>query len=258
VLAGAPIRIRDRYIRHCTLAVVLISIVFLGPRLSWGQRQPTDEQVSFATNVEKIKGHLTASRELYAAGQAAYAAIHAAHPVQELWSLLQGPLTEASPELAKRLGELLEKPGQEIDAKVPQKQYEATVKQVSATLDEAFRRVVPARMRASRGLTVKVIVALLKDVAEEYEEGFKEGKVTQVVEYQDAYGFFLRSQTLYRGIARPLGKKAPEVGNRIERSLAVLAKGFARVMPPSTPLSAAQIKEEVLRVSAELSRVSDF
>ncbi len=256
--AGMRIRIRDWHIRQWILAGALASLALVGPPCSWGQPQLMDEQVKFAANAEKIKGHLLSSRELYARGEAAYAAIHAAHPVQELWSLLRDPLTQASPEFAKRVGALLEKPGQEIDAKVSTKRYEDTVRGVFAALDEAVSRVVPSEIHRSVVFQARVVLAILEDVAEEYEEGFKEGKITQVVEYQDAYGFFRRTQTLYRSIAGPLRKKAPEAANEIEKSLAALSKGFAGVMPPATPLPAEQIKKEVLRVSTELSKVSGF
>lgn len=258
---GMRISILNRSIRQCALAGLLASgglaLIPVSPPLSWGQPRWTDEQVEFATNVEKMKGHLLASRELYAVGQAAYAAIHAAHPVQELWSLLQGPLTQASPELAGQVGALLEKPGREIDAEVPTKRYEDTVKQLVAVLDEAVRRVVPAEILQSLAFRGKVIQKLIEDVEEEYEEGFKEGKVVQIVEYQDAYGFFHRAKTLYQEIAGRLQGKAPPVAKEIEEILATLSKkGFASVMPPATPLSEEKVKEELLKISTLTKEVT--
>jgi hypothetical protein len=252
----ARLTLGDRAIRQGLLAGLLASLVLFGPALCWGQPQPADEQVKFAADVEKAKGHLLASRELYARGERAFAAIHAAHPVQELWSLLRGPLSRASTDLASRVGAILEKPGQEIDAKVPTRRYEDTVKQVSALLDEAVRRVVPAEVRQSPILRAKVILALMEAVEEEYEEGFKEGRIAQVVEYQDAYGFFRRGQVLYRDFASQIQSKAPEAAKNIDGALATLAKGFGGVMPPATPVAMETVKKSVEQITTELAKAA--
>lgn len=239
-----------------TLACAGLSLTLLAPCLAWGQPQPTDEQVKFAANAEMVKGHLLSSRELYAVGQEALAAIHAAHPVQELWSLLRGPLNRANPGLASRLDALLEKPGREIDARIPTKQYRATVDAVFAAMDEAVSKVVPAPVRSSLAFRVRVLLELIQRVQEEYEEGVKEGKVTQVVEYQDAYGFFRQVQALYRPIAGQVRAKAPKAAEEVEEALATLAKGFAQVMPPAAPLPVERVKAEVWEIVAELGKAT--
>lgn len=239
-----------------TLACASLSLILLAPCLAWGQPQPTEEQVKFAANAEMVKGHLLSSRELYATGQEALAAIHAAHPVQELWSLLRGPLNRASPDLASRLDALLEKPGREVDARAPKEQYRATVDAVFAAMDEAVSKVVPASARSSPAFRVRVLLELIQRVQEEYEEGVKEGKVTQVVEYQDAYGFFRRVQALYRPIAGQVRAKAPKAAEEVEEALATLAKGFAQVMPPAAPLPVERVEAEVWEIVAELGKAT--
>ncbi|MFN3477390.1 MAG: hypothetical protein ACK4Z6_07580 [Candidatus Methylomirabilales bacterium] len=250
---GMRISIRKRSIRQCALVGLLASVglalIPTSPPLSWGQPRWTDEQAEFATNVEKMKGHLLVSRELYAIGQAAYAAIHAAHPVQELWPLLRGPLTQASSELAGRVGALLEKPVREIDAGAPAKRYEDTVKQLVAVLDEAVRRMVPDEILRNLAFRGKVLQKLIEDAEEEYEEGVKEGKIAQIVEYQDAYGFFHRAKTLFQEMAGRLQGKDPKAAKEIESTLAIPAKGFASVMPPATPLPEEKMKEALLKIS---------
>jgi hypothetical protein len=226
------------------------------PLLAWGQSQATEEQVKFAANVEMVKGHLLSRRELYAMGQEASPAIHAAHPVQELWSLLRGPLNRASIDLASRIGALLEKPGREIDARVPAKQYRATVDAVFATMDDAVSRVVPASIRESLAFRARVLLELLQHVEEEYAEGVTGGRVAESVEYQDAYGFFRRAQALYRPVAARVRTNVPEAAKKIERALATLAKGFTRVVPPATPLSAEKVQKEVREIVAELGKVA--
>lgn len=247
-------------IRQHTLTAAL---TWVGPALAlviaspaWSQPQPTDEQVKFAANAEMVKGHLLSSRELYAMRQEALAAIHAAHPVQELWNLLRGPLNRATPDLATRVGVLLEKPGRKVDARVPTEQYRATVDAVFAAMDEAVSKVVPAPVRSSLAFRARVILELIQRVEEEYAEGVKGGKVVEAVEYQDAYGFFHRAQALYRPIASQVRARAPKAAKEIDGALATLAKGFARVTPPPTSLAVEKVQEQTREIVTELGKAT--
>ncbi len=237
------------------LACVGLSLVLVIPPLAGGQPQPTEEQVKLAVNAEMVKAHLLVSQDLYAAGQKA-AATHAAHPVEELWSLLQGPLNRAGSEFATGVGALLEKPGREINARVPVKQYQTTVRTVFAAMDEAVSRLVPAPVRDSLAFRARVLLELLEHAQAEYAESVKAGKVIKPDEYQDAYGMFHRAQFLYRSIAGQVRKKAPGVAKEIQGAFATLATGFATVMPPAAPLAAEKVRDEVREIAAELGKVA--
>lgn len=257
MMTGRLSGIRSRWWR--ARAGVLVGGVLalaLGGPPAWGQPQATDEQVKFAVNAEMVKGHLLVSRELYGMGREAWATRHARHPVEELWSLLQGPLSRASNDLAKRIGALLEKPRHEIDARVPAKQYEATVRAVFAALDDAVARIVPSPARNSLPFRVRVVLEVLEHVEEEYAEGVKEGRVASIAEYQDAYGFFQRGRALYGPVAAEIRKKAPKAAQEIEGAFATLAKGFAGVTPPVTPLAVEKVREEVREITAELGKAA--
>lgn len=242
--------------RAGVLAGVVLALALGGPPLAGGEPQATDEQVKFAVNAEMVKGHLLVSRELYGMGREAWAARHARHPVEELWSLLQGPLSRVSSDLAKRIGALLEKPRHEIAARVPAKQYEATVRAVFAALDDAVARIVPSPARNSLPFRVRVVLEVLEHVEEEYAEGMKEGRVASIAEYQDAYGFFQRGRALYGPVAAEIRKKAPKAAQEIEEAFATLAKGFSGVTPPVTPLATEKVREEVREITAELGKAS--
>jgi hypothetical protein len=234
------------------VAVGLAAMVTPGPAPR-AEPAATDEQVTLAANVEMVKGHLFASRQLYARRQDAWAAVHAAHPVQELWSAVRGPLEAASPELASTLAALLERPERELDARVPEPRYRATVETVSAALDEALARAVPAPVRASPGFWTRVVVALLRHVAEEYAEAVETGKVAQVIEYQDAYGFFHRARLLFR--ARAGGGPSGEArAKRVEGAWLRLGRAFPDVLPPSRPVPAAEVERAVGAIVTELTR----
>ena len=240
---------------------------FVGATVAWlffltgipaalAQSHPPKEQIEFSANVEKLKGHLMTSVELYEQGEATAAAIHAAHPIQELWGKIRTPVNRESAELEVRIAMLLEKPNREIEAKVPPKDYRQTVREIFSAIDQAENRIVPIRVREDLSFRAKLILELLEEVVEEYSEGVQEGKVTQFVEYQDALGFFRRAQALYRTITGALKKKDPASTRTIDGALAELARGLAKVTPPEKPLSTDRVRDLVKQVGDELGKIT--
>jgi len=176
------------------LSVIVVILAVAG--IAFGQ--PADSLVTFAVTVEETKGHLVVSQELYATGQRGRAALHAAHPVQEIGNRLIGPIRRVDPALADSVRAALKAPGRDLDQNVPATRYTETVASTLARLDTARDRVVPPARSADLGLQARVLGGLMRALVREYEEGVKDGRVTQVVEYQDAYGFFTRTQVLAR------------------------------------------------------------
>jgi hypothetical protein len=185
------------------------------------------------------------SEQLYLLGQPRVAALHAAHPVQELGNRLIGPVRRLDPARADRLRETLKEPGRAIEQKVSPAQYVAKVAAVGKALDETVTLVVGAEPRGSIGFRTKVVASLLNAVSEEYDEAFKDGRITQLVEYQDAYGFFRRARTLYDAL--------PAEARRAELEMSTLGKAFPSSRePPSSPLPAKTVTELTGRIATML------
>jgi hypothetical protein len=209
--------------------------------------QPPVDPVRFATDAEKARGHLLVSEQLYMLGRERAAALHAAHPVQELGNRLVGPLRRVDAARADRLRETLKEPGRAIEQKVPPARYVATVAAVGKMLDEAVTQVVGADPRGSIGFRTRVIAALLNGVSDEYDEAFKDGRITQLVEYQDAYGFFRRARVLYDAL--------PPDARRANADMAALGKAVpSSHEPPAAPMSAKTVRELSDRVATALTR----
>jgi hypothetical protein len=209
--------------------------------------QPPADPERFAADAEKARGHLLVSEQLYTLGQARAAALHAAHPVQELGNRLIGPVRRLDAARADRLRDTLKEPGRAIEQMLPPAQYTAKVAAVGRALDEAVMLVVGADPRDSIGFRTKVVAALLNAVAEEYDESFKDGRITQLVEYQDAYGFFRRARTLYDAL--------PADARRADADMTALAKALPSSRePPSPPMSAKTVKELTDRIATALRR----
>lgn len=230
--------------------LLLLLAVFLGAAPAAAGLAPAPGQAArFVANVEEAKAHLLISRELYAAGQTAKAALHSSHPVQELGNLVIGPIRKVDPPRAEGVRALLKKPRAAIDAGVRPTAYAALVAEVSASLDEAVERTVPAELRSDRRFRARVIALLLRALVEEYDEAWKTGRIVQAVEYHDAWGFFQRAYALYREIA-------PGLPGSAGADFAALARGFPGVSPPPAPLPPDRVKELVARLTASLDRVS--
>ncbi|HYE94542.1 MAG TPA: hypothetical protein VEA38_26140 [Terriglobales bacterium] len=224
------------------LFALLLTLAAASPVLA----QPPVDLVRFAADAEKARGHLLVSEELYAAGQARPAALHAAHPVHEIGNRLIGPVRRTDALRADRLRAALREPGRALDGKVPPARYAETVAALVTAIDEAVTHVVGAGPRAEPGFRARVIAALLADVVDEYEEAFKDGRIAQVVEYQDAYGFFRRARVLYDAL--------PAAARRADTDVAALAKAVPGVEPPRAPMPAATLKQTAQRIAATLAR----
>jgi hypothetical protein len=237
------LRIRALRIRT-VVALVATMLAVSTPALI--NAQPPADAVPFATDVEKARAHLLVSEELYAAGQAGPAGLHAAHPIHELGNRLVAPLRRVDGAAADRLRDTLKEPGRAIQAKVPPAQYGTTVASVGKALDDAVTRVVGADTRATPAFRAGVLATLIAGLADEYDEAFKDGRITQVVEYQDAYGFFRRAKTLYDAL--------PPDARRADADIASLAKAFPSREPPKTPLPAKAVKDLTQRIGTALTK----
>jgi hypothetical protein len=226
--------------------VVLVAAMLAVAAPTLVSAQPPADPVRFAADVEKARAHLLVSEELYAAGQAGPAGLHAAHPIHELGNRLVAPLRRVHAAAGDRLRDTLKEPGRAIEAKVPPAQYGTTVADVGRALDDAVTRVVGADTRATPAFRAGVIAVLLDGLADEYDESFKDGRITQAVEYQDAYGFFRRARTLYDAL--------PTDARRADADMAALGKAFASREPPKTPMPAKTVKDLTQRIGTTLTR----
>jgi hypothetical protein len=206
---------------------------------------PSDAHVPFAASVEEAKAHLLMARELYAAGDAREAALHASHPVQEIGGRITGPVTCADAALGGRVRDALKTPRRDVDARIPRAGFERNLDATVALLDEAVARVVPAEVRGTLAYRTAVLRTVLVTCVKEYDEGEKNGRITQVVEYHDAYGLFRRSQALYRELAPALREASAQQAAVADERFASVARAFPGLTPPAAPMSTAALKDAV-------------
>jgi hypothetical protein len=218
--------------------------------------QAEDPMVVFAANIEKCKAHLAVSAELYANGDRA-AALHASHPVQEIGNKVIGPAARTSPELGDKVRAALRRPSADLAGTTSPGQYERVVRETAATLDDAAKRVVPEERRSSLAFRARVLADLLSGMATEYDEAYKAGKITQMVEYQDAYAFFKRAQAAHRHLTPALRTKNPAMAGELDGQFAALAKALPGLTPPASPIPAAHMQAMVAAMVKSLISASE-
>lgn len=173
-----------------------------------------------------LKGHLTIGKELYAAGRFDDAAPHYLHPAEEIYGLVEG-------ELKKRKLNLFDKDLQAladlVKAKKPAADVFAKQEAVIAKVDKA----IAGADGNSAAFTMAVVPGVLATAADEYKEAFADdGKVVNVVEYQDARGFVIAARSYVSSHSKTLSAKDKEAYDKLAAELDALAKAFPTANPP--------------------------
>ena len=138
---------------------------------------------TFATNLGLMRGHLLVAAELFEAGHIELAQRHSKHPAEEVYQeLLPGLVQFGVPGFATELGAFADvlaagEQGRELFSN----HYVQLMQTMNAIEDR-----LPLGVRQQQ----HIAFALVSQAAVEYAVGVAEdGRVTDMQEYQDAYGF---------------------------------------------------------------------
>jgi hypothetical protein len=200
------------------------------------------DDVAFAVLLGLVEGHLRAGTTLYRAGEIDMCKTHIKHPGDEIYVDLK-PLLDARG--SKGFAAELDAVAAAVEAGKPSDEVDAH----AATLFAAIDSIRPTKEAAP---VTAVIKDLIRTAAEEYEIGVKGGKIDNVHEYQDAWGFTQTSKAMLAGLsAEAKTEHASEVA-AIEAELAVLdalwpdLAGKAPVTGEAKTLFAAAAKIELI------------
>lgn len=190
-----------------------------------GAAMATDK-ASYLAQIMMLEGHLKAGAALYAAGEGSQAAVHMKHPHDEIYATLAPMLTAWG---ARDISPELNALASTVESGMP----------VSA-VEEAFislRSAATQAAEASRPTLKETLLAAartLRQAADEYNEGVKDGKVVNAKEYQDAYGF---TGVVVERLASVEGaNEAEKAAVAVSREQAALALAIVpTVSPPARP-----------------------
>jgi hypothetical protein len=145
-----------------------------------GLAQPADKS-SYLARLMMLHGHLKAGTALYAQGEGSLAAAHMKHPEDELYAGLKPMIAHYGVrDMAPELSAL----SASVEGGMPLDKVEEAFANVRAAAGLAA-----AASKPSLKETLLAVSALLREAAAEFDAGVEDGKVVNLKEYQDAYGF---------------------------------------------------------------------
>ena len=168
-----------------------------------------------------MSGHVRAGLALYRAGELEMAAPHLLHPVSEMHARERtGLLTLGfQPELFKNVSRSVE------DAK--------PFSEIESLLEEVEIHLVTLREKAG-GDPAAILAFLMRTTIDEYTIAITDGQITDLGEYQDAYGFCIVAREVASSLPEP---KKELVSEKLEALGALWLQGPLPVINP-TPVDA--------------------
>jgi hypothetical protein len=203
------------------------------------------EAVALGATLWQARGHQIVALELLSAGDEA-AAVHAAHPIEEVLASVEGEVEERGGDAAVLRGAFEEFQSAVTSGGDAQTAADAA----NAAIEEAESAV--AEDPADPAYRGSVIAALLSTAAHEYEESIQDGQVSETVEYQDAFGFVRAARELYEDIASAVEEASSEEAEEIDEAFGELEAALAEPQPPATPVAAEDIEKAAALIGHEL------
>jgi Helix-hairpin-helix motif len=210
--------------------------------------------VDYMTKLGLMKGHLLVAKELLDLKQVAQAEPHIGHPVEEIYADVEDQLKERKvPEFKTSLITLLDLvKGGAKDAPKVSTDFTAAMKSVDGAIN-----ILPATQRNSSKFALQIINGLLDTANSEYKASIANGKIAQVVEYQDSRGFVIYANQLYKAIEPQLKQANSAAATTINTALANLTKAWPAAVAPATPVkTSAEVTKLIKQIESEAQKVA--
>jgi hypothetical protein len=210
--------------------------------------------VDYMVKLGLMKGHLMVAKELLDLKKVSQAEPHIGHPVEEIYADVEDQLKERKvPEFKTPLISLLDlvKAGAKDTAKV-NADFAMSMKSVNGAID-----ILPSTQRSSSKFILQIITGLLNTAKSEYKAAIADGKIAQVVEYQDSRGFVTYANQLHNAIEPQLKKENPTVAKSIGTTLADLTKAWPTPIAPAAPIKTAdEVTKLIESIESDAQKIS--
>jgi len=198
------------------LILGLVAILFLNI-VSFGYAE--DDKIAFAGYLEKTLGHFWAIEKNLDDNNANLAIVHATHPISELYLSMKPELKKANPEFDAQVQKTLMELHSKVGDKVTRKDAQKSIDEAKRIIEQARSIVIGDKLSKDTNFNVAVMINLLAASKAEYAEGVKNGKIAEMIEFQDGSSFVWRSQQIFEKIkpdlpktqAEKIGKLYPQV-----------------------------------------------
>lgn len=190
------------------------------------------KDVDYALKLGLMKGHLLVAKELLDLQLPKQAEPHIGHPVEEIYADVEEQLNERKvPEFKKELISLQDL----VKSNPKDAKLKLNFEQSMQAVDKAIQ-VLPEQQRQSPQFVLQVINGLLDSASSEYGAAIANGKIAEVIEYQDSRGFVTYADTLKNNISESLSKQNPEVQKAIADNMTQLKTAWPSAQPPTAPV----------------------
>ena len=146
------------------------------------------DDVDFATNIEFIKGHISAAISNKKAGNNELTETHTFHPIHEIYTLIRDRLASADTNLNQTIINSLNNLTLIVFTSTPT-EFVDSASSVKQLLDNAIIKVIPKNEISDIKFNMRILINLLKTAESEYDVGVDNGTITNIAEYQHAQGF---------------------------------------------------------------------
>ncbi len=162
-----------------------------------------DADIAYLAQLAIVEGHLIAAAALYRNGMKDEAVGLSYHPEAEMMDTVRASLVTHK---AKDITPQMQTFSAAMEAGEPQMAVDAALEQVRATIDAA--RAVEASAIKTRFAALTV---LTKAAASEYAGSLKDGKVEDIMAYNEAHAFVLVARDLATGLQEPAEKQSMRI-----------------------------------------------
>src|SRR5919112_4028342 len=153
-------------------------------------------QVSFASNIEQIRGHLNAAVMNKEAGNTTLAQAHTLHPIAEIYSSIEPQISNANITLNETLKTNLDQFSEIVNTS-SSNEFNTQSQKINGILNQTLQQIVPAEIADNSTFRLGVVSDLLSIAGVEYGEAVENGTIKEMVEYQDGQAFVSRAQDVF-------------------------------------------------------------
>lgn len=175
-------------------------------------------KVDFATNIEFIKGNLSAAISNKQAGNNELTQTHTFHPITEIYTLIRDQLSSADNELNKTLIDSLKNLTSIVIKSTPAELADSAAS-VKSLLNKAIIIVIPENEIDDIKFNMSTLINLLKTAESEYYIGIANGTITNISEYQNPHGFVSSANELLNKTTNSLNQTLASNSSKIKDSL---------------------------------------
>lgn len=174
---------------------IFSSLYFHGNLFAVEAQQSTISDHEFHGYLEQMIGHLDASVENVQNNNNVLAVAHALHPIEEIVDVINSRLIQTNETLTKDFSNKLNKYVQTVKSG-NQNIIIIEKRDLEILLNDALDQSISLEKRNNRDYILNVTAELITIASEEYTESMSQGRIINLLEYQDGQQFFNRAITL--------------------------------------------------------------